>query len=144
MKIKTNNQQIKKHKSKQNVFALDKHLRTKKGLILSWASIFSVLLLLSIGFGLCLHFLNPIHLNHQEQFIIAQNTNLVKTTRIIIYVGFGLLYVPLLFLLGCWITGINGLHASVLFHIFVWFFYSLAFVLFIICLCLSIGAHIYY
>ncbi|KEZ22232.1 hypothetical protein [Ureaplasma diversum] len=144
MKSKINNQVTKKHKPKQNVYVLDKHLRTKKGLVWSWSTIFVVLLLLSIGFGLCLHFLNPIHLNLQEQFIIAQNDDLVKPIKIMVYTGFALLFVPLLFLLGCWITGINGLHASVLFHAFVWFFYSLAFLLFIICLCLNISVHIYY
>ncbi|EEH01416.1 hypothetical protein [Ureaplasma urealyticum] len=135
---------LKKQNKNKEQYWLEKHLRQKKGLIVSWSIIFSILVLLSIGFGLILHFFDSTNLSIQLSFIVNVNKYLVDVTKILVYIGFGLIYLPIVFLLGCWITGINGVHESLYYHIFIWAFYFISVILLIITICLSIATHIYY
>lgn len=141
---KINYPMLKKQNKNKEQHWLEKHLRQKTGLIISWSIIFGVLVLLSIGFGLILHFFNSNNLSIQLIFIINLNKYLVNITKILDYIGFALIYLPIIFLLGCWITGINGVHESLYYHVFIWLFYFISVILLIITICLSIATHIYY
>ncbi|MCV3753992.1 hypothetical protein [Ureaplasma zalophigenitalium] len=129
-----------KQKHKQ-YFSFEKHLRSKKGLGISWGIILGIILLYSIVFGIILHFSKPEHLNIQQAYIVMQS-NLTKPTQYMIYTGFACLYFPLLFLLGCWINSIKNIYRSLYYHGFIWFLYACATVFVIICICLIINIFI--
>ncbi|MCV3743562.1 hypothetical protein OF377_01505 [Ureaplasma sp. ES3154-GEN] len=128
-----------KHK---HYFSFDKHLRTIKGLVISWSIIFTIILLYSIVFGVIIHFLSAQNLNVQDAFIVNRSY-LTNPTKNIIYAGYAMLYFPLLFLIGCWINGINNVHKSVYFHWLIWFLYVVATILLIIAMTLITNIYIY-
>lgn len=135
---------MQKQKTKKNndYLSLDRHLRTNKGLITSWIVIFAVLIITSIGFGVCLHFLNPNNVSFQDKYILENQKNLVDAAKGLIYTGFVLVFLPIAFLVGCWITGINGIHQSASFHGFVWILYVIMVFILIIVICLTINIYI--
>lgn len=132
----------KKENNISSYFIFDRHLRSKKGLLISWIVIILLILLLSINFGLNLHFLNSNNLSFQAKFIMHNQEVLVNANKALIYTGFVLIFLPIAFLIGCWITGINGVYQSVYYHWFVWILYSVAIIFSIIVICLTINIYI--
>lgn len=57
--------------------------------------------------------------------------------KILVFISFGVIAIPYLYLSGAWISGINNTSKSKYFHLFIWIIYSIAFLIVIIALILN-------
>ncbi|WP_031489392.1 hypothetical protein [Ureaplasma canigenitalium] len=134
---------MKKKVKHKDYYSLERHLRSRRGVLVSWLIIGHLIFLFSLGLGLSFHFLQSKNLDQIGTYIVSTKSDLVKATQIVIYVGLGVSFFPLAFLISCWITGINGVYTSTSFHIMTWFLLSLSFILMMISISLVVSIHIF-
>ena len=92
------------------ITALDYYLRVKKNRITNWIIIGCVsaltIILLGIALGLC--------------FGYTGISNYVVPTKVLGFLALGILFIPYLFLGGCWISGIENTSKTKTFQISLW------------------------
>lgn len=77
--------------------------------------------------------------NHSEQIKISLQIyqSFALGAKVLVFISFGIISIPYLYLSGAWISGINNTSKSKYFHLFIWIIYSIAFLFVIIALILN-------
>lgn len=72
---------------------------------------------------------------------VANATAFATPAKILVYVSYGVILTPFIYLTGAWISGINHTSRSKYFHLFVWICYTIAalFIIISIILCFRAG-----
>lgn len=77
--------------------------------------------------------------NHSETIKVSLkiNSSYALASKILVFISYGIILTPYLYLSGAWISGINNTSKSKYFHLFIWIIYAICFLLVIIALILN-------
>lgn len=77
--------------------------------------------------------------NHSETIKVSLQVHKTYAlgAKVLVFISFGIISMPYLYLSGAWISGINNTSKSKYFHMFIWIIYSIAFLFVIIALILN-------
>ncbi len=131
-----------KNEKKSTVDTLELSLRINKNVKWHWLTILLVTLIIVGMTAITLGLLIPPQKTYHNTNIVNQNLGFVNAAEILCYTVYAVLFIPELFLVGCWISSINDVHRSKYFHAAIIFFYFIAFVLAIIAIIFTIRVYI--
>ncbi len=122
--------------------SVDSFLKSKNGVKKSWLYSFILLILSIIGFSIPLIFIYG-NFDEQLQIIFVRNASYIDAATYLIFIGFALLFAPVIWLFSSWMTGVNGVSSDKNFHIFMWAIYLFVFLIAICVAVLMIRASIF-
>ena len=131
------------NEKKSIIETLEHSLRINKNVKWHWLSILLVTLIIVGMTAVTLGLLIPPQKTGQNDIIVNTiNPGFVNAAEILCYTVYVVLFIPELFLAGCWISSINDVHRSKYFHASIIFFYFIAATLAIIAIIFTIRVYI--
>ena len=73
---------------------------------------------------------------------IASNDNFANAAKILVYVSYGLISIPYLYLTASWIVGIDNITKSKYFHLFIWVVYAIVTMLIVLAIIFCFRSYI--
>ncbi len=131
------------NEKKSTLETLEHSLRINKNVKWHWLAILITTLVIiamtAITLGLLIP---PQHTARNNDIVNTINGYYVNIAEILCYTVYVVLFIPELFLVGCWISSINDVHRSKYFHASIIFFYFIAAVLAIVAIIFTIRVYI--
>lgn len=117
---------------------IEERLLSTKKYRQSWWIILAITLLF---FAITAGVLAMQFVTYDDQLIMAvkqQNTSYCLASQILVYISYGILAIPYLYVAGAWMSGVNNISRSKTLHLTLWIIYSICMTIALIALILSI------